>query len=190
MIPSKSNLILWLLVAVTLGLAGGYLFSSKFCSFSIGKRVEKISTLNQTLRKLFALRTFYQFESLRAQSTTSDIQTIQERLSDINDQMSRFIGAYYDTRATNRLKELLDNPTDTQELATLLAQLNPAWASSISSIQENLAVSQENLAKIDGALANKNQALALNLFEKELNVAMDLADEIDKGITQQFPGKF
>ena len=191
MVIGKGKFIFWLLAILTIGLACGYLFSSKFCSVTIGRRVEKISTLNQKLRNLFALRTFYNFEYAQSKSLKTPNQEItQANLDTINGQIGNLISAYYDKQAGNKLDALLNEQSGSEEFSSFLAQLNPAWASSSNYIKENLASSQSNSAKIQEALLNKNWNQVYNLFEKNLSLAMEFADEIDKGITEQFPHKF
>jgi hypothetical protein len=187
----KGKFIFWLLTTLAIGLACGYLFSSKFCRVTIGRRVEKISTLNQSLRNLFALRAFYNFEYLQAQVfKTPNQETISTRLNKVNEEISNLVGAYYDRKAVNKLHTLLNEQSRIEEFSTLLAQLNPTWALSIEHIKENLATSEVLSAKIQEALSNKNWEQALNLFEKNVSIAMEFADELDRGITQQFPHKF
>ncbi len=191
MILSKNRVLFGFLTALALGFACGYLFSSRFCSISIGRRVEKISSLNQTLRNLFTLRTFYNAELVAAKNwNNSDAQIAQNRLTNVNEQISNIIAQYYDRRAATQLLQGFEGEIDSQQFATLLAQLNPTWATSTQSIQENLNSEKELNAKLQNAFANKNRQQVFDLFEKDLTRAMEFADELDRGITQQFPHKF
>lgn len=191
MIIGKLKFILWAVIIATIGFACGYLFSSKFCSVTIGKRVEKISTLNQSLRKLFALRAFYNFENLQAQAfETQNQEIISAHLTQINQEISKLIAAYYDRQAGNKIHQWLDGQSNLEEFTTLLSQLNPTWASSIGTIKENLSSSHDLATKIQDVLSNNNWKLAFDLFEKNLALELEFADEIDQGITQQFPHKF
>lgn len=191
MVLSRSSLFFWLLASLTIGLACGYLFSSKFCSITIGKRVEKISTLNQSLRKLFSLRTFYNFENSQMQDASNYNQDfIKTHLAQANQQIGALIGAYYDTQATRKISKFLEEESNPEQFATFLSELNPVWSSSIETIKENLTTSSELSTKIQESLTSKNSENALNLFEKKLDIELAFADELDKGIAQQFPHKF
>ncbi len=188
MVISKSTFIFWLLAILAIGIACGYLFSSKFCSVTIGKRVEKISTLNQSLRKLFALRAFYRFGYDHAQS--ADQENISARVATINDEISTLIAAYYDKQAGATINEWLNGKISLEKFTSVLSQLNPAWATSISTIKDTLAKSQEMRTKTQEALSHNDWQRAFDLFEQNLNRELEFADELDKGIMQQFPHKF
>src|SRR5258708_5677648 len=121
MVLSKGKLIFWLLTIFTIGIACGYLFSSKFCSVTIGKRVEKISTLNQKLRKLFTLRAFYNFENAQSQAlNTPNKNTNQAHLAKVNQEISNLVAAYYDKQAGNKINQWLDGQSNLEEFSTLL----------------------------------------------------------------------
>jgi hypothetical protein len=191
MVIGKLKFIFWILIVLTIGFACGYLFSSKFCRVTIGRRVEKISTLNQSLRKLFALRAFYNFENLQAQAlNTLNQEAIVANISRINREISKLVAAYYDRQAGNKINAWLDGQSNLEEFTTLLSQLNPTWASSIDGIKENLTSLKNLSTRIEEALSNQNWKLAFDLFEKKLNLELEFADELDRGITQQFRHKF
>ena len=191
MVLSRSKLLFWLLTILAIGLACGYLFSSKFCSISIGKRVEKISTLNQKLRNLFALRTFYNFESAQSKELKiKNEESTRAHLLKINEEISNLVAAYYDKQSGQKIVQGLEQHISSEEFATVLAQLNSTWAFCVTDIKNNLVSSQDTLAQIQEALSNNNWERAFNLFEKNLALAMEFADELDKGINHQFPHKF
>jgi hypothetical protein len=193
MVIGKVKFIFWILTILAIGFACGYLFSSKFCRVSINKRVQEISTLNQSLRKLFALRAFYNFENLQAQVfKIPNQETINAQMAMIrtNQEISNLIAKYYDRQAEHKINQWLDGKSSINEFTTLLSQLNPIWASSIAKINENLTSSQNVSTSIKEALSRKYWARAFELFEKSLDLELEFADELDRGITQQFPHKF
>ena len=98
-----SNKVLWLwsLIAVGLGFAGGYLFSSKFCKVTIVKRVGQEIALNQNLRKLLAQHAFWIHEDIRSTFfKTPDQPAIEKQLIKTQEELANTLGAYYDKSET------------------------------------------------------------------------------------------
>lgn len=199
MILSKKTVALWLLITLSLGLIGGYIFSSKFCSMSIAKRVEKISSLNQNMRRLFALRTFYNFLLMNSHNSAQK-DALKEEIMRINKQISIAIGDYYDVTAQQNINNLLNAQLDARspeqradcdnKIAALLAELNPLWAASNNFIRANFTQSDQNSTDIKEALKNNDTQNAVALFESMFNDSLELSDEITRGITGKFSNKF
>lgn len=190
MVLNKGKFVLALLIPLIISFACGYLFSSKFCSVTINKRVNKISTLNHMLRRLFALRTFYIFEYDQSQEHKIMQDSIRKRLNIANQEISNLIAAYYDKQVNHTINQFLDNKINPEEFTIYLAQLNPTWAQTKDTIKQNLIDTLKNTSTIHEALSNNNWDKSLNLFENNFRLAMELSDVIDHGITEQFPHKF
>ena len=213
---NNNKLILWILVALGLGAAGGYLYSSRFCNRSIQRRTEKKIALNQTLRELLAQHAFWVHNYIRATFfNSSDQQAVANRLIKNEEEIANVLSVYYGKDAGTEFSALLEqntkligslvnannNPAQMNELknswnknaealAILLAKLNPEWAFSFDNLkagmQEQLALIMQEIE----ALQKNNWPRAIEIFDKHLNFALQIADELDKGITKQFPNKF
>lgn len=212
----NNKFILWVLVALGLGSAGGYLYSSRFCNISINRRAEKKIALNQTLRELLAQHAFWIHNYIRATFfNSSDQQAVANRLIKNEEEIAHVLAAYYgkdtgaefsslleqNTKLIGSLVNANNNPAQMNELknrwnknaealATLLAKLNPEWAFSFdilkAGMQEQLALIMQEIE----ALQKNNWPRAIEIFDKHLNFALQIADELDKGIIKQFPNKF
>jgi len=199
MIISKKTMALWLSTALSFGLIGGYIFSSKFCSVSIARRVEKISSLNQNMRRLFSLRNFYNF-ILLSQQNNMQKDVIKEQIMRINHEISMLVGNFYDAPAQQRINNLLTAQLDAQspeqrmdcdnQIAAFLAELNPSWATSKNFMRTNLTQTDQNISEIKESLRNKDTQKVFTLFERVLDDSLEFSDEISRGITAKLPNKF
>ena len=201
------------LIALALGFACGYLFSSKFCSISIGKRVEKISTLNHTLRKLLCNNVIWTHEYLKSTFFfIADKDAAEEKLSKNNQEIGAIIKAYYGTTAGQKVSEILDKQkpilnkamaavkfhddakNDLAKIASSLAEylqeLNPNWSNAPDFADSMITKTGSAFIQSMQEWHNKNWGQSLALFENNLDLSRASADELDRAITQQFPHKF
>ena len=200
-------------IAGALGFACGYLFSSKFCSVSIGKRVEKISTLNQTLRRLLCNNVIWTHEYLKSTFFfIADKNAAAEKLSKNNQEIGAIIKAYYGASAGQKVAEILDKQkpvfdkamaavkfhddakNDLAKIASSLGEylkeLNPDWGSASDFADSMIRKTGSAFIQIMQEWHNKNWEQSLTLFENNLDLSRASADELDRAITQQFPHKF
>lgn len=210
----RDKIIFSCLIACGLGAAGGYLFSSKFCKVTIVKRVAKEVALNQTLRQLFAEHAFWIHNQIRATFFNSpDQQAIEQRLLKNQTEIANIFKAYYGQSSADEINKLISENTkliseivvttkedkpltditktwkkNSEGIATLLSQLNSSWQSSLikAGLDEQLSLISQEVE----ALKKNNWPRAIEIFDKHLDFALQLADELDKGITTQFPEKF
>ncbi len=210
----RDKLILSSAIALAIGCASGYLFSSKFCRATIINRTEKTLALNQTLRKVLSEHAFWIRNYLHAAFFNSpDQQAIEARLEKNQEDLVSVLAAYYGqvpksklslylkeniiliTRAValaknnKPLTEINNQWRKNAELiATLISGLNTAWSFSFIKTKltdQFLLIMQE----IEAMQAN-NWKRALEIFDKNLDYTLQFADELDNGILQQFPNKF
>lgn len=212
----RDKIIFSCLVACGLGAAGGYLFSSKFCKVTIVKRVAKEVVLNQTLRQLLAEHAFLIHNVVRSVFfNTPDQQAVSNRLLKNQEDLNAVFATYYGQSSAQQLNQLVAQNTKlieeiakaTQEnkqlheltnawkknsdaIATLLAQINPEWAIAHDTLKAGLDHQLSLITQEVDALQKNNWQRSIEIFKKHFDFAMQLADEIDKGITMQFPQKF
>jgi len=210
----RDKIIFSCLIACGLGAAGGYLFSSKFCKVTIVKRVAKEVALNQTLRQLFAEQAFWIHNHIRATFFNSpDEQAIAKRILKNQEEIANIFKAYYGQSSADEIKKLISENTklisqiilstkenkpltdisnewkkNSDAISLLLSQLNPAWKQNI--IKAGLDGQLSLITQEIEALQKNNWPRAIEIFDKHLDFALQLADEIDNGITRQFPNKF
>ncbi len=210
----QSKLILWAACATLLGLCSGYLFSSRFCTVSINRRVQKELALNQTMRELMAydaaLANLYIHTTL---FNLPDATAVENQLHENHKKIAHIFSIYYDTQAAQQIEATLKEQTqlinalaqglreganldalkkqgkiNNEALAKILAQLNPEWQENqLGSLLDHYAYAlmQELIM-----LQQKNWPQALGNNNDAFDAAMQLADELDQGITNQFPHKF
>lgn len=200
------------LVAAGLGFAGGYLFSSKFCTVTIAQRVDKKIALNQALRTAFMQNTiFNQFAARAKLFNTPDQQDLQNLVSQSQEEITTLLAAYYGKQAIEPLHELLmqrnnllqnlvadktgsltqlraDLKQNGTDIARALSILNPdvSGLSFGSYLNQQEALAQENaLALQRGNYQTTNSALL-----KQIDTSGRIADELNNAITQQFRARF
>lgn len=79
---------------------------------------------------------------------------------------------------------------NTEAIATLLAKLSPEWASSYDTLKAGLDQQLALVTQEIEALQKNNWPRAIEIFDTHLEFANQIADQLDKGITTQFPEKF
>lgn len=202
----------WVFTAFAIGLALGYLFSSKFCKVTIRGRVEKEIALNQALRGLFAKNIFLITSTINAVYFNTPIhKTLIEALIGNQNEIIKVLRAYYGDRQTTKINKLLHenallipdlvNAKDLekvqepqskwekniQEIAKLFVQLNSnVDALNSSNLQKQISLLRQTIE----ALQAHNWDEAMVIFEALFDQAMQFANELDKSITEQFPQKF
>jgi hypothetical protein len=206
----RDKIIFSCLIACGLGAAGGYLFSSNFCKVTIVKRVAKEIALNKTLRQLFTENAFWTHNYIRSIFfNLPDQIEIAEHLSKNQEKLATIFKAYYGAAASEKFKQLslvssslipplmnakkenlpASDITDawkknSTEITALLSQLNPAWQG------KTWITRFDQLNQSIEALQKNNWNREIELFNSHLEDALQRADELDAGITKQFPEKF
>jgi len=212
---SNKMLWLWSMIAVGLGFCGGYLFSSKFCKVSIVKRVNHEIALNQNLRKLLAQHAFWIHQDISSTFfKTPDQPAIEKQLIKNQEGLANFLGTYYSKSAATEFAALLNQNTllinqlaaqeepakendlknewrkNSEKIATLLSELNPEWARASDMLKLVLNELLSLIIKETEALQKDNWPRALEIFDQYFEYSLQIADELDRGITQQFSNKF
>lgn len=211
---SKNKMIAYLLIASLLGITAGYLFSAKFCTVSISNRVENKLNLNQITRALFAKQVLLTFEYLRSLIFNISDTSISKELKTNKEAIVHLINSYYGKIPAEKLNILLDQKNsllcsliankdpvlenkintqwnrNTKELQEWFMQLNTTQPSDSMLTTSTVDLQNTLLLQAKKALQEKNWDLVWQLFEKQFENAMQLADEINHGIIKQFPGKF
>lgn len=213
MIINKLKLFFWLVTAITIGFSLGYLFSSKFCSINIDKRVAKLSTLNQTLQTLFIKQAVVTHGFLRSQFFgNADANAIDKMLIQNHQEIGSILNRYYGATAGNTIigalneqKKLLEAAQsihadhqdiknrmneETKKLSEYLTTLNPEWSCAGEFAHNVLSAMGANYLEIIKLQHEKKWQQCLVVFEKNLAIALQSADELDRTITQQFKHKF
>ena len=207
---SKKKFWLSALVIAVLGFAGGYLYSTKFCRVSIDSRVERSLSLNQDLRKLFSLYVFNIYNAAQAAYFKQpNVSTFESQIKSNYDQISALMGSYYGSFAKRELAAIFNERADilhqaiesgdprkfsgdweknSQKLTTLLAQLNPKWDSFI--VRQIFAGEISQISSIMQALESQRWDYAFSIFSSYLGYALQIADELDRGIFQQKRNQF
>lgn len=206
------KLVLFSLIAAGLGIAGGYLFSSKFCKVTINKRVDKEIALNQALRTLFIQNTIFNHNAARAKLFhTPDQKELQNLVMQNQEEINTLLAAYYGNNSMAPIHELLTQRNDliqtllsdknssltqwrdalkqnTQAIADAFALINPD-VSDLSLkpylTQQEALVQEDALGLQHGNYQASNVALL-----KQLDIAGSVADELNLAITKQFRARF
>ena len=210
----RNTLLLSSAIALALGCSTGYLFSSRFCKITIINRSQKQLALNQALRKLLCEHTFWIRNYLHAAFFNSpDQQAIETRLEKNQEDLVTLLAAYYGSVAQSKLSMYLkeniilitravalaknNKPLteinnqwrkNAEHIATYIAGLNPSWSSSFikTKLTDQFLLIMQEIEAMQG----NNWKKALEIFDKNLDYTLQFADELDKGILEQFPNKF
>jgi ferric iron reductase protein FhuF len=213
MVLSREKLVLWLLTVLIIGLALGYLFSSKFCKVSINKRVDKITELNQELRRLLVHHTVWTYHSLESDFLEyEDQQAAAEQLAKNDTELASLFASYYGQSTKPELITLLQ--TQKNNLDAARAQIVSGQSNTVSfkQTEQDLAYylqqlkvlpvdAQEfarlfisdlgtNFIEIIKAWKSKNWQRAFSLYETNLEISRESADLLDRLISEEFPYKF
>lgn len=213
MVLSREKLILWLLTILIIGLASGYLFSSKFCRVSINKRVDKIAALNQELRKLLVHHTVWTYHYLQSRYLNyEDQEATAQKLSQNNEAIGLVFATYYGQSIQQKIVEMLnaqkknldkaleqlesgititvDFKNTARDLSDYLEQLKilPSDAQEFS--QMFISTMGIHFIEIIKAWQSKNWQKAFAEYENNLEISRESADDLDRIITNEFPYKF
>lgn len=213
MVLSREKLALWLLTVLIIGLALGYLFSSKFCKVSINKRVDKITELNQELRRLLVHHTVWTYHYLESRHLGyQDQQAAAEQLAKNETEIASLFATYYGQSTKPELVTLLQTQKNNldealvqitsggpytvnlkkaeQNLANYLQQLKVLPADAQEFAQLFISALGTNFIEIIKAWKSKNWQKAFTLYETNLEISRESADLLDRLITEEFPYKF
>lgn len=208
----RNKIILFSLIAAGLGFAGGYLFSSKFCTVSIAQRVDKKIALNQALRTAFMQNTIFNHFAARAKLfNTPDQQDLQNLVSHSQDEITTLLAAYYGKQAIAPLHELLiqrnsliqnfiadktgsftQSRTDLKQNGTDIAHALSILNPDVSGLSFNSYLNQQDVLTQENALTLQrgNYHASNNALLKQIDMAGQIADELNSAITQQFRARF
>jgi len=213
MIVSREKLALWLITILVIGLALGYLFSSRFCRVSINKRVVKITRLNQELRRLLVHHTVWTYHYLQSRYLSyEDQEAAAEQLAKNDDEFGALFASYYGQSTYPELIVLLQtqknnldqafeeltsgNPHTVdfkkteRELSNYLQQLKVLPIDALEFSQIFISTMSTNFIEIIKAWNSKNWQKAFALYENNLEISRESADLLDRLIAEEFPYKF
>lgn len=213
MVLSREKLTLWLLTILIIGLALGYLFSSKFCRVSIHKRVDRITELNQELRRLFVHRTVWTYHYLESRYLNlEDRNAAATQLEQADTQLAQLFGDCYGQSTIAPLLEILQEqksnldeffsqlqgggtPTvdfkkTEQRLESFLWQLKVLPIDGQELAHLMISTTGTNFLEIIKAWIAKNWQRAFTLYEENLEISRESADLLDRLIKEEFPYKF
>lgn len=208
----RTQLLLCSLIAAGLGFAGGYLFSSTFCKVTIAKRVDKEIALNQALRTAFMQNAIFNHNAARAKLfDTPDQKDLQNLVTQNQEEINTLLAAYYGNSSIAPIQELLTQRNDL--IQTLLSDKNSSLTQIRDALKQNSQSISDEFATINPDVPNlalksyltqqealiQEDALALQhgnyqasnaSLRKQLDVAGQIADELNLAITQQFRARF
>ncbi len=213
MVLSREKLALWLLTILIIGLALGYLFSSKFCRVSIHKRVDQITSLNQELRRLFVHRTVWTYHYLESRFLNhEDQQAAADQLERTDSQLAQLFARYYGQSSMDPFLAILQEQKNNldesfsqlkaennmtanfknteQALASFLWQHKVLPGDAQELAQMMISTTGSNFIEIIKAWVSKNWQRAFTLYEENLEISRESADLLDRLITEEFPYKF
>lgn len=206
---------LWLPLTFVLGGCIGYLYSTKFCYVSIGKRTNKELDLYGTMHRLWSDHVIWtRCYIISALENSPDLKATTARLLKNQEDIGAAMGSFYpgtasaitkllkehiliaadlvgaaqkkETAKVKNLNEKWHNNAD--EISKALSDLNPAWP--YGDIQKMMYMHldltlQEAQARIDQKWDKDVVA-----FDKVYSEILDMANEFAAGIIEQFPEKF
>lgn len=212
----RTLLYFWLPIALLLGLAGGYLYNTRFCSASISKRVGDELGLYFTMRKLWADHVFWMRNYLMsAISDKSNTQLVAKRLLKNQDDIGSAFGQFYGSAVGKALADLLkehilimvdlvssvrlNNSSELKELddkwhknaddiAKALSDLNPSWP--YKTIQKMLYEHLDLTHQEISAMLKKDWSADIAAFDKAFEQILEMAVDFAQGIISQFPARF
>lgn len=199
----------WIPSTLILGFALGYVSQSKFCRVTINQRVDKEVSLKQQLRQEWAKDALFARQTLLTSTPSQNAdhaifsaqwlahqKTLLSPLQSFVNQATRTQLRNEFTKQVTALISYAQNPQEApdvsnnaQAIGTILARSNQAWAQDFKTIK-NLLDHYYQLI-IDQIQARKSQQWQKDAaFVGELfDTAMSIADELDRGIRQQFQQK-
>ena len=205
----------WLPIIFLLGCAGGYLFSTKFCTVSLSTRINSGMKVYFIFRKLWAEHVIWTHRYLESALTDNPkTSLIAQRLMRNQEDLGTAIGTFYGKAIgdliTNLLKEhmfiamdmitaqRLKNHSQIKELdikryknaddiARALSELNPEWK--FDTLKKFIYEHLDFTGKEVMAILQNDMQTTIQLFDEEFDAILELAVQMADGIIKQFPAK-